>query len=191
MTTKNSLHDPAHISAYVSTLLVGGIFGFFYSWICSTMWGLDQADPRVAIAAMQAMNDSVQNPVFMPAFFLTPVSLGVTALLAWKAGHNRSATYFLIAGLLYTMGGIVFTASVNVPMNEELAAVTVPESIEDARRVWQDYSSHWQLANITRTVIAGVCVILSAIGLAALRREPTRITNPPHSQHDFQPTVGI
>lgn len=59
----------------IATLLSGAIFGFFYAWVCSTMWGLDAADPRVAISAMQAMNASVRNIVFAPAFFGTPVAL--------------------------------------------------------------------------------------------------------------------
>lgn len=36
----------------LSLLLTGAIFGFFYAWVCSTMWGLDQIDPNVAIEAM-------------------------------------------------------------------------------------------------------------------------------------------
>ena len=61
--------------ALLSLLLSAALFGFFYAWVCSTMWGLDMADPRVAIAAMQAMNASVRNAVFAPAFFGTaPVS---------------------------------------------------------------------------------------------------------------------
>ncbi|HPZ49823.1 MAG TPA: hypothetical protein PLA44_08195 [Propionibacteriaceae bacterium] len=46
---------PALITAWVGVLFAGAIFGFFYAWVCSTMWGLDEADPRVAIAAMQAL----------------------------------------------------------------------------------------------------------------------------------------
>ena len=45
------------LSSLLSLLLCGAIFGFFYAWVCSTMWGLDSADPAVAIAAMQAMVD--------------------------------------------------------------------------------------------------------------------------------------
>ncbi|MEX0278502.1 MAG: hypothetical protein AB3N19_13365, partial [Ruegeria sp.] len=66
----------------LSLLSIGAIFGFFYAWVCSTMWGLDAANPRTAIAAMQAMNASVRNAVFFPAFFLTPVILGATAFIA-------------------------------------------------------------------------------------------------------------
>jgi uncharacterized membrane protein len=67
------------LTSLVALVLTGAIFGFFYAWVCSTMWGLDDADPRVAIAAMQAMNASVRNAVFFPAFFLTPVALCVAA----------------------------------------------------------------------------------------------------------------
>ncbi len=88
------------VSATVAVLLTGAIFGFFYAWVCSTMWGLDDADPRVAIAAMQAMNASVRNAVFFPAFFLTPVALaggcrrgraGLGGLLRPVAGVERRA----------------------------------------------------------------------------------------------------
>ncbi|MDP5305807.1 hypothetical protein [Paracoccus spongiarum] len=57
------------IVALLSLLLAAALFGFFYAWVCSTMWGLDRASPDVAIAAMQAMNTSVRNAVFAPAFF--------------------------------------------------------------------------------------------------------------------------
>jgi uncharacterized membrane protein len=68
----------------LSLLGIGAIFVFFYAWVCSTMWGLDATDPHVAIAAMQAMNASVRNAVFFPAFFLTPILLGLTAAIAWS-----------------------------------------------------------------------------------------------------------
>lgn len=62
----------ARLLPLASLLLAAAIFGFFYAWVCSTMWGLDAADPAIAIQAMQAMNASVRNAVFFPAFFLTP-----------------------------------------------------------------------------------------------------------------------
>ena len=41
--------------ASLALLLAGAIFGFFYAWVCSTMWGLDSAHPVAAITAMQAV----------------------------------------------------------------------------------------------------------------------------------------
>ena len=69
-----------------SMLLSAAIFGFFYAWVCSTMWGLDSTDPRVAIKAMQAMNASVVNGIFAPAFFATPVMLAITGVILWRQG---------------------------------------------------------------------------------------------------------
>lgn len=84
---------PLKISAMISLslLMCAAIFGFFYAWVCSTMWGLDTADPRIAIAAMQAMNGSVRNAVFAPAFFGTPLVLAITTWLLWTHNHKASA----------------------------------------------------------------------------------------------------
>ena len=102
----------------LSLLSIGAIFGFFYAWVCSTMWGLDATDPRVAIAAMQSMNASVRNPVFFPAFFLTPVILAASACIAAAVNRKRSAVLFGLAAGLYTVGALLVTVLVNVPMNE-------------------------------------------------------------------------
>jgi hypothetical protein len=85
----------------VSLLFTAAIFGFFYAWVCSTMWGLDAADPAVATQAMQAMNASVRNAVFFPAFFLTPVVLALTSGLLFRAHQRGAAACFgLAAGVL-------------------------------------------------------------------------------------------
>ncbi|WP_376775300.1 MULTISPECIES: anthrone oxygenase family protein [Rhizobium] len=109
-----------------SIVFSGAIFGFFYAWVCSTMWGLDRADPRVAIAAMQAMNASVRNAVFFPAFFLTPVILGLTVAATHFSGRGAAAFWFCAAAAIYLVFGLMLTLMVNVPMNEALAATAVP-----------------------------------------------------------------
>lgn len=152
--------------AVLSIVFCGAIFGFFYAWVCSTMWGLDAADPRVAIAAMQAMNGSVRNAVFFPAFFLTPVVLAATAAVFFLHGRKVRAGWFVAAAFIYLVFGLFFTMSVNVPMNEALASVAVPDDIEAARTIWQDYSGRWQFWNQVRTVASGLALALAAAGLA-------------------------
>lgn len=155
--------------AFLSLLLSGAIFGFFYAWVCSTMWGLDAADPRVAIAAMQAMNASVRNAVFAPAFFGTPIVLVATAAFAWTSSR-RSALLFALAGVIYFFGGVVLTFTVNVQMNEALALVAIPENIKDARQIWQEYSGRWQFWNIMRTLASGITLLLTGGAFLTLRR---------------------
>ncbi|WP_246703715.1 DUF1772 domain-containing protein [Rhizobium gallicum] len=43
--------------------------------------------------------------------------------------------------------GLLLTFTVNVPMNETLAATAVPHDIETAGNIWRDYSKRWQFLN--------------------------------------------
>nr|WP_145721075.1 anthrone oxygenase family protein [Mesorhizobium tianshanense] len=157
-----------YLFAFLSMMLSGAIFGFFYAWVCSTMWGLDAADPAVAIQAMQAMNASVRNAVFAPAFFGTPVVLLVTAALAYASRLRKAAMAFAAAGLIYLLGGLILTMTVNVPVNEALAAISAPESTAEAQRIWEDYSRPWQIWNTVRTCFSGVTLALTGFAIFAL-----------------------
>lgn len=155
---------------FLSLLLSGAIFGFFYAWVCSTMWGLDAIDPRVAIRAMQGMNASVRNVVFAPAFFGTPFMCLITAALCFSGGARGAGIAFAAAGIVYLVGGMGLTMAVNVPMNEALAVVEVPEDEEAAREIWANYSARWQLFNVVRTIVSGVVLLLSGLGLVLFAR---------------------
>lgn len=165
MTAKNILLP----QALLALLATGAIFGFFFAWVCSTMWGLDSADPRVAIRAMQAMNASVRNPVFAVAFFGTPVFLAAAASVAWAAQARAAALLFGLACALYLGGGLALTMVANVPMNEALAAARVPADAAAAGAIWADYSADWQLWNIARTVVCAVVLLLVGAAFLKLR----------------------
>lgn len=166
-------------AAFTSLILIGAIFGFFYAWVCSTMWGLDAADPRIAIGAMQAMNSSVRNIVFAPAFFATPFVLFLTGMIAWRMHLAKSAMLFGLAGLVYLFGGLILTAAVNVPMNNALGLVVIPDDLNAAQDIWTSYSQPWQVYNILRTLASGLALLLTGIGIfsmgvdAAHRKECT------------------
>lgn len=155
--------------AFLSLLFTGAIFGFFYAWIVSTMWGLDAADPRLAIGAMQAMNASVRNAAFAPVFFATPFVLLATAGAALSI-DRATAWIFALAGVVYLVGGLILTATVNVPMNEALGALAVPDDIEQARAIWTDYSPRWQTYNQLRALFSGLTLLLTGYGLWRLGR---------------------
>ena len=156
--------------AVLSLLLSGAMFGFFYAWVCSTMWGLDAADPNTAIAAMQAMNASVRNAAFAPAFFGTPFVLLVTALVAWRSRKGRAALLFGGGGLLYLLGALLLTILFHSPMNDALALVETPMEASRAREVWQDYSAPWQRWNTVRTVVSCIALLLAGLGLISCNR---------------------
>ncbi len=152
----------------LSLLAVGAMFGFFYAWVCSTMWGLDEARPDVAIAAMQAMNASVRNAVFAPAFFGTPLILLATCVLAAKRGAGRAAVWFALAAAVYVGGAFLPTMLVNVPMNEALAQEQITGDLHADHMTWMFYSTPWQSWNLIRTLASGLALLLTGAAIAAL-----------------------
>lgn len=158
-------HLGATASGVAAVVFCAAIFGFFYAWVCSTMWGLDNADPRIAIAAMQEMNESVRNAVFFPAFFLTPA---VAACAAWAAGPGTARRWFIAAAVIYTIGGLFLTMAINVPMNEALAESVIPDDPAGAAEIWAGYSPAWQAWNITRAVASGIALICATLGVRNL-----------------------
>ena len=140
----------------------GLIAGFFLAFSATVMWALERQPPPAGIAAMQAINVVVLNPVFLGTFFGTAVLclvLSVAALMYWA----EPGTFYLLAGsLLYLVGSIVVTMICNVPLNNRLAAVK-PDSAE-GRTVWTHYLSVWTAWNHVRTVAplaAMACFILA------------------------------
>ncbi len=162
------LGGPVRPLALLSLVFSGAMFGFFFAWVCSTMWGLDATDPNVAIAAMQAMNASVRNWVFAPFFFGTPVLLALTAAVAMKVGARMTAVHLGVACLLYVLGAMLPTFTFNVTLNEALAVVETPLEPAAAKEAWRNYSGAWQFWNIVRTIFAGAVFALVGWGLIDL-----------------------
>ncbi|MDA2923841.1 DUF1772 domain-containing protein [Acidobacteria bacterium AH-259-L09] len=129
--------------------LVGGIFFAFSTFV---MKALDRLPPAQGIAAMQSINVTVINPLFMTAFFGTAAAcaiLSISSLLSW---HGPSGAFLLVGSLLYLFGTILVTIVFNVPRNEALAAVD-PASGEGAR-LWAGYVTGWTAWNHVRTAAA-------------------------------------
>lgn len=169
---------PAHMADGLSILTLmfsGAMFGFFFAWTSSTLWGLDRTAPEVAIVAMQAMNSAVRNPVFGLAFFGTPPLMVLTSALLFWRGRRPAALLMALASLLYLGGVLIVTVAVNVPMNEALAALFLSTDGSAARQ-WQAYSAPWQRANLVRTCASGGALFLAAMALQISHKERPRWT---------------
>ena len=160
------------LSAAVTLGLTGGIAGFFYAYACSVMVGLEVIDPRQAIVAMQGINATVRNVAFAPAFFGTPVAALVTALLFAHRRRKTAAWCMAAAALVYVTGAFLPTLLVNVPMNEALAQLSVPDNPAEAARVWSDYARPWTWWNILRTAFSLLALLLVGLALFVFRTKP-------------------
>lgn len=124
--------------------------GLFFAFSVAVMRALGRLPVPQGIAAMQAINRAILNPVFFVVFFGTAaacVAVAIAALLDWPA----LGTDWLLAGsLLYLVCGLLVTLLFNVPLNNALAKAE-PES-DEAARLWARYLSRWTAWNHLRTV---------------------------------------
>lgn len=136
----------------LSALGCGLIAGVFFAFSSFVMSALAQLQPAQGIAAMQLINITVINPLFMTVFLGTAVAclfLAVSSLLKW---HQPGAVYLLIGSLLYLIGTVLVTIVFNVPLNDALAKVD-PNSTDGAK-LWVSYLANWTVWNHVRTVAA-------------------------------------
>ena len=157
---------PQHLNfalKLVAVLGCGLIAGVFFAFSTFVMSALARLQPAQGIAAMQAINITAINPLFMIALFGTAgacVFLAISSFLKWQ---QPMSAYLLIGSLLYLVGTVGVTIAFNVPLNDALAKVD-PGSTEGAR-LWASYLSDWTLWNHIRTVTAFVAAALFAIAL--------------------------
>lgn len=146
-----------------SALGCGVIAGVFFAFSTFVMNALSRLQPREGIAAMQSINITAINPLFMLVLFGTATTclfLAIFSVLKW---HQPGAIYLLVASLLYLIGTILVTIVFNVPLNDALATVK-PDSIDGAN-LWARYLTNWTFWNHVRTVAALVAAVLLTLSL--------------------------
>jgi uncharacterized membrane protein len=146
--------------ALLGSALVGGVFFTFSSFVMKSLSRLPAAQ---GIAAMQSINVVVLNPSFLGAFIGTAVlSLGAVGLAI--AGWDRPAAPFFLGGaIFYLAGTFLVTGLGNVPLNNQLAAVSATDP--SARAVWERYVRRWTALNHIRTAAAMLAALLYSLGL--------------------------
>ena len=146
--------------ALLGSALVGGIFFAFSSFIMKALADVPSAE---GIGAMQSINVVVINPSFLGVFFGTAVLSLVVGGLA-LAGWGRPSAYFFLGGaLFYLVGTILVTMLGNVPLNNQLVAVSPTDP--GTREVWEHYLDRWTMWNHVRTAAAMVAALLYTLGL--------------------------
>ncbi len=159
------------LSLGAATFTTGLISGFFYAYACSVILGLALLPDEQYVEAMQAINATVRNGLFAFSFFGAVLSLLLA--LAVHAPRPRSRRFLLVAlaAVLYIGGGFMLTFLINVPMNEELARVSVGELGPAAvAQIREGYEGPWNFYNGVRTVFSSLAFV-SLIGACLSRSD--------------------
>lgn len=141
----------------------GLVAGVFFAFSTFVMPALARLHPAQGIAAMQSINITAINPLFMFAIFGTAAICCFLSIASCFKWHSPDTAYLLISSLLYLVGAVGVTIAFNVPLNDALAA-TKPDSSEGAT-LWTKYLSQWTAWNHIRTIAALVSATLFSISL--------------------------
>lgn len=141
----------------------GLVAGVFFAFSTFVMNALARLQPREGIAAMQSINITAINPLFMIALFGTALGCSFVAIASMSTWHQPSAVYFLAGSLLYLIGTVVVTIAFNVPLNDALAIAKL-DSTEGAN-LWARYLTNWTFWNHVRTIAAFGAAALLTIAL--------------------------
>ena len=153
----------------LATLTTGLAAGVFYAYAVSVNLGLAAQSDASYVATMQAIDERIENPLFFASFFGAAV-FPLAALAAHYSRRPRSGQFWLIAlaSVLYIGGSFFLTSFVNVPMNNQLAAVDLDAPARVLADARDAYEGPWNFWNGVRAVFS-VLAFLALIG-ACLRR---------------------
>jgi uncharacterized membrane protein len=144
--------------AGIGSLLVSGVLLAFSSFVIS---GLARISAASGIAAMQSINITVVNPLFMGLFMgMGAVSLALLVVNVRAHGFELSTSN--IAAAIYLLGVLGVTFFTNVPMNNALAGIDPATSA--SAEYWNRFVSSWTMWNHVRCVAALVAGVIFVLG---------------------------
>ena len=141
----------------------GLVTGLLFAFSNFVMRALADLPHDRGMFAMQRVNETIINPLFILLFFGTPILCAIIAVNAIMTIGATGSQLLLAGSMAYLIGPLGITMCFNVPLNNRLANA----DSESADHVWPEYQKRWQRWNHVRTYIGIASIALLAAGLAA------------------------
>jgi len=142
-------------AAALSSGLIAGVYFAFSTFI---MPAFAKIETTQSIAAMNSINKTILNSLFMPLFFGSSIISVVLTIFAFIHWGEAGAELTLIAGIVYFIGMFLCTIVFNVPLNNTLARTDLKNN--NVQHVWSNYLKTWSQWNHLRTVSSLItCVV--------------------------------
>ncbi len=141
----------------------GLITGLLFAFSNFVMRALADLPPDKGMFAMQRINKTIINPIFLLLFLGTPLLCLLIAVQSVTRLGEPGSLSLLIGALAYLTGPFGITMRFNVPLNNLLAGADASKSDE----IWPMYQKKWQRWNHIRTYIGVASVVFLSIGLAS------------------------
>ena len=134
-------------AALVAAVITNGLMaGLFAAYSYAVMPGLGRASDRTFVEAMQQTNAAILNGWFGICFGGAVVFAAVAAFLH----RGRPGWVWIVAGLALYVAVLVVTFTINVPLNDALAAAGSSD-LADVR-AW--FEGTWVRWNVVRAVLS-------------------------------------
>jgi uncharacterized membrane protein len=145
----------------VTAIVTGLMAGLFYNWTTAITLGLGQLSDREYLTAFQAINRSIQNPLFFMAFFGAALMLPICTYIHYKQPVTMTFYYLLGATVLYLGGVMVVTILGNIPLNNGLDKFDLQNaSLSDIAQQRRIFENPWNILNTIRTVSSFLSLVL-------------------------------
>jgi uncharacterized membrane protein len=155
--------DLIRISVSLSTLLCSLVAGFVFAFAVVVMPGIKSLSDHDFLHAFKVMDRVIQNhqPIFILVWLGSAVVLLISTVLGiWKLeGVDR--LLLIIAFATYLFGVQLPTATINVPLNNQLQSrnldIMTKSALKEARMTFE---ARWIRWNSIRTVLATLTTAL-------------------------------
>lgn len=163
--------EPFHLVLLVATALCALVAGFLFAFAVVAMPGMENLSDREFIRTFQVMDRVIQDrqPLFMLVWLGSVIALVVALVLSFQEPDGLMRGLLIAATALYLLGVQLPTATINVPLNNEIQAVQV-EAVGEAehKQARERFEARWNRSNRFRTVIAFLAMLLLLIVLVRL-----------------------
>jgi len=148
-----------------AVVLTGLSAGLFYAWSVSVIPGTQKISDGSYLESMQSINRAILNPAFFLVFFGSMVFLLVASV--YEFTNNKTAFWLmLLATIFYTIGTVGVTALGNVPLNDQLEALSLSELTQEKAAAFRNfYETEWNRLHLIRTVFAVLSLLLATVSL--------------------------
>lgn len=153
-------------TAIVTALMAG----LFYNWTTAITVGFKQLSDSEYVAAFQAINRAIQNPLFFVSFFGTAILLPICSYMQFKQGYSMVFYLLLGATLLYWLGVMLVTVFGNIPLNNALDSFDLQNAtLSDIKQQRLAFENRWNNFNMIRTVSSFISLVMVLIALLSLK----------------------
>ncbi|WP_418125282.1 anthrone oxygenase family protein [Variovorax sp. 160MFSha2.1] len=140
---------------------LGAMAGFFWTYSANVNFATLEMDGATYALVQSGLNRNVRHAMFFGFFFGPPLLCALALATDWRACRAGWWRCLLLAGVLYGLGIVLFTAQVNLPLN----AYTESWNPQALPPDWAQTRLRWNAANLWRTVASALAF---GLGLAAL-----------------------